>query len=329
MLMIWVGILGARGYFGEALPKLVAGHRSAQVSAIMDLQGLCESEVYGCRSNESRSGYWSMVNAIKKSDIIFNGLSGSIAEDVYSKAISYGKRVIDIGIEQYNGNGLKKRSINSYPGSVYGLSEFYKDRMKNVSIAGNPSGYCTGAILGLAPLAAFNLADMNTVSIESKSGIASLRADDKLTEAKMTVNGSTTIYKMESIKYAEEVNEQMIELFGKGASASYTAYIIPGIKGITTKVNVNPHAGIYRSNILDAYRDFYKDNPFVEVLSNGMINGVSNGFDRCFCKIGTSVEEDSGKIIVTTVLDDVVKGVAGQAVQTMNLMYGIDGKTGL
>jgi N-acetyl-gamma-glutamyl-phosphate reductase len=329
MLMIWVGILGARGYFGEALPKLVAGHRSAQVSAIMDLQELCEGEVYTCTSNEAGSGYWSMVNAIKKSDIIFNGLSGSIAEDVYSKAISYGKRVIDIGNEQYNENGLKKKSVNSYPGSVYGLSEFYKDRMKNVSIAGNPSGYCTGAMLGLAPLAAFNLADMNTVSIESKSGITSLGRNDRLAGAKMSINGNTTIYKIESRKYAEEVNEQMLTLFGKGTSASYTAYIIPRIKGITTTIKVKPNAGIYGSNILDTYRDFYKDNPFVEVFSNDMINEVSNGFDRCFCKIGTSVEEDSGKFIVTTVLDDAVKGVAGQAVQTMNLMYGIDGKTGL
>jgi len=329
MLMIWVGILGARGYFGEALPKLVAGHRSAQVSTIMDLQELCENEVNTSRDNEARSVYLSMVNAIKKSDIIFNGLSGPIAEDIYSKAISNGKRVIDINNEQYIGRNLKKGIGSIYPGSVYGLSELYKDSMKEASIAVNPSSYCTGAILGLAPLVTLNLADMKTVSVESKSGIASLGPNDKLAEAKMTLNGNTTIYKMESEKYAEEVNEQIAVLFGKKISASYTAYIIPGINGITTTINVNSNRTLSRNDVLDIYRDFYNHNPLIEVCSNGVISETTKEIKKCSCKIHVSAEEGYGRIKVTTTFDDAVKGVVSQAIQTMNLMYDIDGEIGL
>ncbi|KUO77212.1 MAG: hypothetical protein APF77_23065 [Clostridia bacterium BRH_c25] len=327
--MIWVGIIGAKGYFGEALSKLVAGHPEAQVSTVMDLQELCEAEAYMCGSNEARPGYLSMVNAIKKSDIIFNGLPGTIARDVYSKAISFGKRIIDISDTYHMGGSMEGSSGSAYPGSVYGLSELYKDKMKNASIAANPSSYCTGAILGLAPLAADNLIDMDSAVIESKSGITGLRRNDKLVETGMTSNSGIKIYKVECMDYAEEVSEQMFTLFGRGASVSYTSYIIPGIKGITTTIEAEPRSAMDESDIMDTYRNFYKSNPFIKVCSNGMENEMKNGFNKCFCKIGASVDADTGKIAVTTVLDDAVRGVASQAIQTMNLMCGIDGKIGL
>lgn len=327
--MIWVGIIGAKGYFGEALGRLVAGHPEAQLSTVMDLQTLGDEGAYVYGSTESRPGYWSMVNAVKKSDIIFNGLSGTAAEEVYSKALPYGKRIINISDERYLGGCLEGSSGSAYPGSVYGLFELYKDKMKEASIAANPSSYCTGVILGLAPLAANDLVDMDSVSIESKSGIASLRRNDKLTETGMTINGSIKTYKVECMEYAEEVNEQMVTLFGKGTPSAYASYIIPGIKGITTAIKFNPNSGMYGSDILDIYRDFYKTNPFVEVCGSGIRSEIRNGFNKCFCKIGVSADQNSGQITVTTVLDDALRGVAGQAIQTMNLMCGIDGKIGL
>jgi N-acetyl-gamma-glutamyl-phosphate reductase len=330
IFMIWVGIIGANGYFGEVLSKLVAGHQSAQISTVMGLQGLNDGGTYVRGSNEAKPGYWSMVNAVEKSDVIFSGLTGSIAEDIYSKALSNRKRIIDISDAHYMGDCLEGIVGSAYPGSVYGLFALYKDKMKDASIASNPSSYCTGAILGLVPLAANNLVDMNSVSIESKSGITSLRRSDKLTETSMTINGSIKMYKVDCMEYAEEVNEQMLTLFGNRIIYnSYESYIIPGIKGITTTIKVNPHAGMHVSDILDTYRDFYKSNPFVEVCSSGMISEKRNGFNKCFCKIGALVDAGSGKITVTTVLDDAIKGVASQAIQTMNLMYGIDGKIGL
>ncbi|HQI16596.1 MAG TPA: hypothetical protein PLL37_06520, partial [Bacillota bacterium] len=95
--MIWVGILGAKGYFGEELSKLIAGHQSAQVSAMLDLQELNESGCGFSRGNGMSAGYLKMMNAINRADVIFNGFSGTIAEDIYSKALSNGKKIIDIG----------------------------------------------------------------------------------------------------------------------------------------------------------------------------------------------------------------------------------------
>ncbi len=327
--MIWVGIIGAKGYFGEALGRLVAGHPEAQLSTVMELQGLSEGGSYMRGSAEAQPGYWSMVNAVKKSDVIFNGLSGAVAGDVYSKALSHGKRIIDISDEHYLGGCLEGKNGNAYPGSIYGLSRLYMDKMKKASIAENPSSYCAGAVLGLAPLAADNLVDVDSASIETKSGITSLKRNDKLIETGITVNGGIKTYKIDCMKYAEEVNEQMLTLFGRGIPASYAAYIIPGSKGITTTIKVNPNSGIHGRDILDIYRDFYKDSPFIEICSSGMMSSVRNGTGKSFCKIGASIDADSGKITVTTVLDDALRGVANQAIQTMNLMCGIDGKIGL
>jgi len=325
--MIWVGIIGAKGYFGDALARLVAGHPEAQVSTVMDLQEMSDGSACMYGSTEARPGYWSMMNAVKKSDIIFSGLTGSSAAEVYSEALSCGKRIIDIGDK----NSLRSlmEGNSAYPGSVYGLSELYKDKMKDAAIVANPSSYCTGAILGLAPLAANNMADMDSAYIESKSGIASLRKTDRLTETGIASNCGVKTYKVDCKDYAEEVNEQMQALFGRRASASYASYIIPGIKGITTTINIKPQAGVNAVDILDVYREFYKANPFVEVCGKGMIPEIKGGFNRHFCKIGAHTDADSGKMIVTTVLDDALRGVASQAIQSMNLMCGIDGETGL
>jgi N-acetyl-gamma-glutamyl-phosphate reductase len=224
---------------------------------------------------------------------------------------------------------LEGNSGSSYPGSIYGLSELYRDKMKKASVAANPSSFCTGVVLGLAPLAAGSLVDVNSASIVAKSGITSLRRNDRLTEAGTANNEGIKTYKVDGMKYTEEVNEQMLTLFGKGTPASYAAYIIPGSKGITTTIKVSAHTGISGKDILDIYRAFYKDSPFVEVCTGGMIPSMRNGFNKSFCKIGASVDSDSGEITVTTVLDDVLRGAAGQAIQTMNLMCDIDGKIGL
>ena len=90
-----------------------------------------------------------------------------------------------------------------------------------------------------------------------------------------------------------------------------------------------PNTGFCGNDISEAYRDFYKNNPLIEVCSTDTKNEAANGFGKCFCSISVSADADTGKIAVTTVLDDAVRGFASQAVQTMNLMYGIDGKTGL
>ncbi len=328
IVMIWVGIIGAKGYFGEALSKLIAGHPEAQVSTVMDLQGLCDSGLFTSENSKDAPGYWSMVNAIKKSDVIFSGVPAMMAEDVYLKALSSGKRIIDISDEHNLGVNLEDIAGSAYPGSIYGLSDLYKDKMKDACIAANPSSYCTGAILGLAPLVSKDLVDMGSMSIMSKSGITSLKRTDKLTDAGLLKNGIRS-YKLDCGEYAKEVNEQMMILFDKGAVASYESFIVPGTKGIMTTITADPAQGVSGIDIYEIYKEFYRNNPFVGISQSSTATEGRNSFAKCFCKIHASMEADTGKITVTTVLDDAVRGVASQAVQTMNLMYGIDGRVGL
>lgn len=327
--MIWVGIIGVKGYFGDALSKLVAGHPETQLSTVMDLQELCDERMCVCAGSEKGSAYWSMVDAVKKSDIIFNGLYGSMAEEVYSKAVSYGKKIIDINNERRIGRCIEGSAVSAYPGSVYGLSELYKKKMRDVSIAENPSSYCAGALLGLAPLISGGLIKTDSVSIESKSGIAGLRRNDRLKETGMVGNNGVKIYKVDCTDYGEEVNEQISTLFGEKASVPYVSYIIPGTRGIATTIKADSGSRMSGSDVLDIYRDFYKSSPFIEVCGSNPVNAAKNGFNNSLCRIGASVDADSGKIEVVTVLDDAIREVAVQAIQTMNLMYGIDEKTGL
>ncbi len=326
--MIWVGILGPEGNFKETISKLIAGHPAAQISTMMDLQGLYGDGEYICRSHGSRSEYRKMVNAIKRSDIIFNGLPDNVSSDIYSEALSFGRKVIGIS-DEFIGTDQEEGACSVCPGSVYGLPELYRDKMKAAFIAANPSSYCTGILLGLAPIAACNLANTGTVLIESRSGAISLRKGDRLIETGMICSGGTKIYKVGNKDYAEEVNKQMHMLFGKEMPILHSAYIIPGASGIATTIKINSDTGLYRGNIADIYKDFYKNSPFIEFCDNGIINERVKGGGKCVCKIRAFVNEENREITINTFISDGARGAASQALQTMNLMCGIDGKIGL
>lgn len=310
--MIWVGIVGAKGHVGEALTRLVAGHPGAQISSFVNTGEFTGEGI-------SMLEYRSMLDAIQKSDIIFNGLTGSAAGDIFSEALVKGKRIIDISEEAYNrGNILS--------GSVYGLPELYRSKVENATIVSNPSCYCTGAMLALAPLMSSELIDAGSVVIESKSGITGLRSTDKLKGTEVLNEGGHRVYKLDNRNYSVEIEEQLKVLFGKSTAISYTSYI-NGIRGIVMKIYSNPVVPLNDGDAEELYKQFYRNSPFVKICSEGGLN--SGGSSRSFCEIEARVDKLTGKLVVTTAMESPVRTQTEQAVQTMNLMYGLDEKTGL
>lgn len=312
--MIWVGIVGAKGHVGEALTRLVAGHPGAQVSSFInpkDFDG----------TGMGRFEYQTMFDAIEKSDIIFSGLTGNIPEDILSKALLKGKKIIDVSDEACCDGSI-------FPGSIYGLSELYRDTIKNASLVSNPSCYCTGAMLGLAPLMSSELIDASSVVIESESGITGLRNTDTLKDAEVVYVGGHKVYKLENSTYSEEIKTQLETVFSKNTAISYISYI-NGIRGLVTTISANSIFPLKDGEVEELYKRFYNGNPFVKVHGDGGLNEEDNSVNGCLCRIGARTDKNTGKLVITTVMNSIVKGLTGQAVQSMNLMYGFDEKTGL
>lgn len=309
--MKWVGIIGAKGYVSEAITRLIAGHPEAQISKVVNSTGY---------SVEKGSiDYRNMLDVIEKSDIIFNGLTGSISEDITAKALSKGKKIINISDEVYD---------DILPGSVYGLSKLYKGKVKNAAAVLNPSCYCAGAMLGLAPLMHSEFFNANSIVIESKSGITSLKDTDRLVDAEVSDDGGYKVYKLDNKQYSEEIKKQLEVLFGKRIVVSLNSYI-NGIKGIMTTIYADTAPSLDNGKASELYKKFYGDNPFVRVCEEGEFNNRTNNEIEASCIIELGCDKNTGKLVVTTVIRSIVRELTEQAVQTMNLMCGFDEKAGL
>jgi len=317
--MIWVGIVGAKGYVGEALTRLIAAHPNAQVGSIVSSGQLAAGKDLATGGYLKKLQYNNMLAAFEKSDVIFKGTLGDTALDILPEAILKGKKIIDISEE---GHG----SLMEMAGSVYGLSRLYRDKVKDASVVINPSCFCTGAMLGLAPLFAAGAIYEGSVAIEAKAGITSLKAGDSLSGVEVLDEEGHRVYRLEGRYYSAEIEQQIKELFGINTHISYTSYI-NGVRGVVTTIYAQPTSALKSEEVVDIFKQFYGSGTFVNIHGGNMVS-KEKGFAG-LCDIEAAVDENSGRIVVTTVLDSVVKTVTGQAVQTMNLMCGFNEEAGL
>lgn len=178
-------------------------------------------------------------------------------------------------------------------------------------------------MLGLMPLLASGIINAGNVVIESKSGITSLRSTDKLQNVEAVNEGDRKVYKLNNSSYSAEIKQHLEVLFGKSANISYTSYI-NGIRGIITKIIADPAIPLKDGEAAELYEQFYCCSPFIKVHSAGTSytgNGIGSGG---FCEITAEIDGNTGKLVVTTAMESIVKGMTEQAVQAMNLEYGFE-----
>lgn len=316
--MVWVGIIGAEAYIANALSKLIASHPAAQISTFFS-----ESQLSDCTSEKYYK--WSMFDAIEKSDIIFNGLPHKNSGSIISEAVKQGKKVIDISDD--NSAAMNKGELSASP--VYGIPELNKENIMNAFVVSNPSCYCTGAMLGLAPLVHGKLIDMKSVIIDSKAGVTSLSKTDKLVESFLDNNESVKAYKLGRDNHSIEIEQQVGNLFGEKIGVFYTPYIVPMNKGILTTIYAVPAKDLDTDSLIEQYQEYYQNNPFIRIYKDGSIPQTKSVSYSNYCDIGMYVDKPNNRIVVVTAIDNLMKGAAGQVIQDMNIMYGFDERMGL
>ncbi|MGE5630159.1 MAG: N-acetyl-gamma-glutamyl-phosphate reductase [Caulobacteraceae bacterium] len=319
--MVWVSMIGADGYMAYVLSKLIAGHPATQISYYFDsIQcSSCTNEKY----NES-----SMFDAIEKSDVVFNALPKKHSLNLYKEAVKQGKKVIDISMDT-NINESSPDSLDAALKPVYGIPELNKEKIMDAFIVSNPSCYCTGAMLGLAPLVYGKLIDGKSVIIDSKSGVTSLSKTDKLVDSFVENNENVKTYKLGSNVHSIEIEQQLLKFFGEKVNIMYTPYIVPMSKGVLTTIYCTPLEPADTKSIIEVYKEFYKGNPFIRIYEEGKMPETKWVNYTNYCDIGIYSDKAANKIVVVTAIDNLIKGAAGQVIQNMNLMYGMDEKTGL
>ncbi len=335
---IKIAVLGATGYAGIELVRLLTAHPNADIEIVgsQSFAGQKISDVYPNLSGILDKECTELdLEAVSKCDVAFCALPHGASKEVIPQILERGVKVIDLSgdfryddaavYEQWYGE--KHSSPELLKESVYGLCELHRGKIKNARLIGNPGCYTTCSILGTAPLLANRAVETKNIIIDAKSGVTGAGRGLKLAQHFCECTESTKAYNIAKHRHTSEIEQELSHIAGENIMLSFTPHLIPQKRGILATIYANLSGKYTKSEILDMYKQYYKDEFFVRVKDT--LPETKHVAGSNFVDIGLEVDERLGRVVVVSVIDNIVKGAAGQAVQNMNILFGLDEKTGL
>lgn len=338
--MIKVGIAGVTGYTGIELVKLISNHPKAKLCAVSSNShsGKALTEIFpSMRGFETlicedlRTHFFS-----RKLDVIFLALPHKISMQHVPQLLENNMKVIDLSADfrfsdasAYESAYQEHTAKHLLKESVYGLSEIYRDRIKAARLIGNPGCYPTSILLPLVPLLKENLIQPFGIISDSKSGVSGAGRSLSLSSHFCEVNESFAPYKIGNHRHTPEINEILSIQSQKKISITFVPHLLPLTRGMLSTIYVEAKKDINEHNIREVYASYYRNEPFIRILQNKSFPAISHVKGTNACDIGIHFCEETNQIILVSAIDNLLKGAAGQAVQNMNIMFGLKEDTGL
>lgn len=338
--MTKTGIIGATGYAGAELVRILSGHPDVKLTAITSRQyaGMKYDSIYPSMAGVVTLACeeFNMDRFCDKVDIIFIALPHKIPMEIVPGLIKRGKKVIDLSAdfrfknvlryEKYYQPHTAKELLKK---AVYGLCEIYFDEIKNASLIGNPGCYPTSVLLPLVPLLKENFIDINTIIADSKSGVSGAGRSLSLTAHFCEANESFKAYKVAGHRHCPEMEEILSAEAKKPVTITFVPHLVPMTRGMLTTTYVNLLKKTDSKEIRNCISSFYARHPFVRICPENQVPDTMHVSGTNYCDIGFKIDERNNRLIIISAIDNLVKGAAGQAVQNMNIMLGIDETRGL
>ncbi len=343
--MIKVGIIGATGYAGAEIVRLLMGHKDAEIVWYGSRSFIDQkySDIYGnmFKLVDAKCMDDNMDELSKAVDVIFTatpqGLCASLVnEEVLSKVkiidLSADFRLKDVKVyEQWY--KIEHKAPQYIEEAVYGLCEINRDKIKNARILANPGCYTTTSILTAYPLVKEGLIDPNTLIVDALSGVSGAGRGAKVANLYCEVNESAKPYGVATHRHTPEIEEQLGYAAGQEIKINFTPHLAPMNRGIlateyATLVKKDGKLPTYEE-VRAAYEKYYAKEKFIRLLDKDVYPETRWVENSNFVDIGFKIDERTGRIIMMGALDNLVKGAAGQAVQNMNIMFGLPEEEGL
>lgn len=334
--MIRVGIYGASGYTGVELVKLFARHPQVRIAfATSDSYvGKKMSDAFPCHYDIPFVAH--DAAPLDALDVAFLALPHGASADYAKRVLNAGARVIDLSADfrlrdaaaYKKWYGLDHHAPELLPRAVYGLPELYRAQIKNAQLVANPGCYPTSVILGLAPLWRAGATD-NTVIVDSKSGVSGAGRKPTLTVHFCEVNENLAPYNIGRVHRHLSEMEQELQAINARASLIFSPHLLPVTRGILSTMYVRLNDGWDEKRLRDLYVETYRAEPFVKILPSGQIATLAHSVNTNFCTLSLHSVADVQQAILCASIDNLIKGASGQAVQNMNLMFGLEEITGL
>ena len=338
--MIKAAVLGATGYAGIELVRLLTSHPEVSVELLgsKSFSGQKINEIYPNLSHVLEKECTEIdFDKVAECDIAFTALPHGASKDVIPEIIKRGTRVIDLSgdfryddIKVYEKwYGQEHSSPELLEESVYGLCELYRDKIKNARLVGNPGCYTTCSIMGAYPMLAKGFGKAENIIIDAKSGVTGAGRGLALGTHFCECTESSKAYKVATHRHTSEIEQELSKAAGEEVIVSFTPHLVPLKRGILSTIYINLNNNYSAEELIDAYKNFYKDEFFVRIREKGDLPETKHVAGSNFIDIGIVKDPRLNRAVVISALDNLVKGAAGQAVQNMNIMFGLDEKTGL
>jgi N-acetyl-gamma-glutamyl-phosphate reductase len=335
-----VGIVGATGYTGAELLRFLLRHPEVEVTALTSQKyaGQGIDQVFPSLAGRLslKCEELSVERVAEKTDFVFTAVPHKTAMETVPLFHQRGKRVVDLSADfrfqdpvLYEAWYQKHSCPELLSESVFGLPELHREKIRKARIVGNPGCYPTGALLGLIPLVKSGLISTENIIVDSKSGTSGAGRDIVLGSLFCEVNEGVKAYKIFQHRHLPEIEGQLSQLAGRRVAVNFVPHLIPMDRGILSTIYVTLKEKRGGEEVLNLYRDFYRNDPFVRVCPKGKLPGTKDVRGSNYCDIGMSVNESDGRGVVVTAIDNLVKGASGQAVENMNIMLGFPETMGL
>lgn len=338
--MIKVGIAGVTGYTGIELVKLISNHPKTKLCTVSSnsYNGKALTEVF-----PSMRGFETLIcedisvqSLSRKVDVMFLALPHKVSMKHVPELLDHKIKVIDLSADfrfsdpsAYESAYQEHSAKHLLKKSIYGLSEIYRDKIRTTNLVGNPGCYPTSILLPLIPLLKEKLIQPNGIISDSKSGVSGAGRSLSLSSHFCEVNESFMPYKIGNHRHTPEINEILSIQSGEKISITFVPHLLPLTRGMLSTIYVDAKKDTTETKIRDAYASYYNNEPFIRILGKNSFPAISHVRGTNSCDIGVHFSEETRKITLVSAIDNLVKGAAGQAVQNMNIMFGLKDDTGL
>jgi len=333
--VIKIGIIGSTGYGGYQLVSLLLRHSSAKIEFLSSLSysGKIYSDIFPALYNQTDIeciNIQEAMNLIPKVDVIFLAMPHGKSFEIVKCAYENNVVVIDLGADYRLKNSdeyetwyeLSHKNIELLSTSVYGLPELKREKIMNAKIIANPGCYPTATILGLAPIAKGNLGKMDSIIVDGKSGVTGAGRSLSLPTHFPESNESIKAYKIASHRHTPEMEQEIKELSNENSLIQFTPHLVPMNRGILITSYIKSNVEISQEELLEKYMQFYENEYFVRVKSSVPETRFVSGSN--YCDITVKYDKRTKNIIIVSAIDNLMKGAASQAVQNMNIRFGVD-----
>ncbi|MGI5969428.1 MAG: N-acetyl-gamma-glutamyl-phosphate reductase [Lachnospiraceae bacterium] len=339
--MMKVGIIGSTGYAGAEIVRILMNHPEAEIiwygsRSYVDKKF---SEVFGNMFQivEDVCKGENISELSEKADVIFTATPQGLCASLVNEEILEKTKIIDLSAD------FRIKDVAAYekwyqinhptpqfiPEAVYGLCEINRDKIKSARLIANPGCYPTCSFLSIYPLAKEGLIDMNSIIIDAKSGTSGAGRGAKVANLYCEVNESIKAYGVATHRHTPEIEEQLSYASGEDVVINFTPHLVPMNRGILVTAYANLKKDITEDEMFDIYHSYYDKEYFVRVLDKGICPETRWVEGSNFVDVGIKKDSRTNRVIMMGAMDNLVKGAAGQAVQSMNIMFGLDEACGL